>query len=110
MRKLIPIFSGAILFLLSSCVSYDEHASTGVDTTVDLQRFVSRMPENMQGVRLGFMSANGDGTSEGPIVVSCHPPSNDWCANGFQDACTSMGGGLSTEPDGGISCAANTVD
>lgn len=39
------------------------------------------------------------------IVITCHPPDNDWCANEFQTRCTDAGGGLSTEPDGGIACS-----
>lgn len=39
------------------------------------------------------------------IVITCHPPTNDWCAGKFQTKCTDAGGGLSTEPDGGIACS-----
>jgi hypothetical protein len=36
--------------------------------------------------------------------VTCRPATSNWCANGFQIACDTQNGGLSTEPDGGITC------
>lgn len=36
--------------------------------------------------------------------VTCRPGDSNWCSNGFQIACDTQDGGLSTEPDGGVTC------
>jgi hypothetical protein len=36
--------------------------------------------------------------------ITCRPATSNWCANGFQIQCERQDGGLSTEPDGGITC------
>ena len=48
------------------------------------------------------------GGNHSAIVLTCYPPTDSWCANEFQTACEKGGGGLSTEPDGGISCSGET--
>ncbi|MEE2733013.1 MAG: hypothetical protein VYA55_19495 [Pseudomonadota bacterium] len=36
---------------------------------------------------------------------TCRPGDSNWCSNGFQIACDLLGGGLSVEKDGGVTCA-----
>lgn len=36
--------------------------------------------------------------------ITCRPGNSNWCANGFQIQCERQDGGLSTEPDGGVTC------
>lgn len=38
-------------------------------------------------------------------TYTCRPGDSNWCSNGFQIACDLLGGGLSVEKDGGVTCA-----
>jgi hypothetical protein len=39
------------------------------------------------------------------IEISCAPADSDWCANDFVAACDKNDGGMSTNPDGGVTCS-----
>jgi len=39
------------------------------------------------------------------IEISCAPASSDWCANDFVAACDKNKGGMSTNPEGGVTCS-----
>ncbi len=39
------------------------------------------------------------------IEISCSPASSTWCAGGFVAACDKAKGGMSTGPDGGVTCS-----
>lgn len=39
------------------------------------------------------------------IEISCFPASSSWCAEGFVAACDKNGGGMSSDPDGGVTCS-----
>jgi len=39
------------------------------------------------------------------IEISCSPASSSWCAKDFVTACDNAKGGLSTDPDGGVTCS-----
>lgn len=52
---------------------------------------------------LDLARRNNDGAVA--LEISCHPPDHEWCAGGFQAACDDHEGGLSTNPDGGITCS-----
>jgi hypothetical protein len=39
------------------------------------------------------------------IEISCAPADSDWCANEFVAACDKNEGGMSTDPDGGVTCS-----
>ncbi|MEZ5832532.1 MAG: hypothetical protein R3D05_15270 [Dongiaceae bacterium] len=45
------------------------------------------------------------GRNRQAIEISCKPASSDWCANGFVQACDKAKGGMSTDPDGGVTCS-----
>lgn len=56
--------------------------------------------QEMNGVTLTFH----DHATSAQISLTCRPPDDDYCATDFQARCDEGGGGLSTEPDGGITC------
>ncbi len=39
------------------------------------------------------------------IEISCSPAGSDWCAKDFVDACANAKGGMSTNPEGGVTCS-----
>ena len=39
------------------------------------------------------------------IEISCAPADSDWCAKDFVQACANAKGGMSTNPDGGVTCS-----
>lgn len=39
------------------------------------------------------------------IEISCSPASSTWCAKDFVAACDRAKGGMSTGPDGGVTCS-----
>ena len=39
------------------------------------------------------------------IEISCSPASSTWCAKDFVTACDNAKGGMSTGPDGGVTCS-----
>ena len=39
------------------------------------------------------------------IEISCAPANSDWCAKDFVQACDNAKGGMSTNPDGGVTCS-----
>lgn len=39
------------------------------------------------------------------IEISCSPASSSWCAKDFVAACDKNKGGMSTDPDGGVTCS-----
>ena len=39
------------------------------------------------------------------IEISCAPADSQWCADDFVAACDKAKGGLSTNPDGGVTCS-----
>jgi hypothetical protein len=39
------------------------------------------------------------------IEISCSPAGSDWCAKDFVQACDNAKGGMSTNPEGGVTCS-----
>ena len=39
------------------------------------------------------------------IEISCAPADSEWCAKDFVTACDNADGGMSTNPDGGVTCS-----
>lgn len=39
------------------------------------------------------------------IEISCAPADSQWCADDFVAACDKAKGGMSTNPDGGVTCS-----
>lgn len=39
------------------------------------------------------------------IEISCSPAGSSWCAKDFVAACDKNGGGMSSDPDGGVTCS-----
>ena len=39
------------------------------------------------------------------IEISCAPADSQWCADDFVQACDDHDGGMSTNPDGGVTCS-----
>ncbi len=106
------IFAGKIVALLTVCYSlagFSVTASAGeaVLKSVMLKNNTHKLKKvrvrNHSELDKALDLAARD--SHSAIVITCHPPTNKWCAGEFQTKCTDAGGGLSTEPDGGIACS-----
>ncbi|MCB2096294.1 MAG: hypothetical protein AB7F91_02620 [Parvularculaceae bacterium] len=54
--------------------------------------------------------AGDSSTSAATVDITCHDdgPDEGFCAGDFADVCAKKNGGLSTEPDGGITCSVPT--
>ena len=59
---------------------------------------------NAAEVKSVFRLAAGDQGRQA-IEISCSPASSDWCAKDFVTACDNAKGGMSTDPDGGVTCS-----
>lgn len=46
--------------------------------------------------------------ADGETAINCYSPDTNWCSNGYASACDGLHGGLSTEPDGSITCSIPT--
>jgi len=92
------------LSLLSTPVFADKAVANSFKTNTATVKTIKA--RNNSDVNKAFRIARAD--SHSAIVITCHPPDHKWCAGDFQTACEEGGGGLSTEPDGGISCSAET--
>lgn len=55
----------------------------------------------------GFAAADGGRQA---IEISCAPADSDWCAKDFVTACDNAKGGMSTNPDGGVTCSLPQYD
>jgi hypothetical protein len=59
---------------------------------------------NAAEVKKVFGIAAADGGRQA-IEISCSPADSDWCAKDFVTACDNAKGGMSTGPDGGVTCS-----
>jgi hypothetical protein len=67
----------------------------------DIKKFVV---ENAHDVKPAFgLAAKERGRQA--IEISCAPANSDWCAKDFVQACANAKGGMSTNPDGGVTCS-----
>lgn len=55
-------------------------------------------------VKRAFDLAARDGGRQA-IEISCSPADSSWCAKDFVTACDNADGGMSTNPDGGVTCS-----
>lgn len=83
----------------SSDIRFIGHAESYC--TTQLGNAVAIDPSKISGSTATFRATQGTAAADS---VTCRPASSNWCANGFQLACDRSEGGLSTEPDGGITC------
>lgn len=87
--------------LLSTPVLADKAVAKSLSTNTGAVKNIKA--RNSSDLKRAFRIASTDNHSA--LVVTCHPPEHKWCAGEFQTACEDMGGGVGTEPDGGISCS-----
>lgn len=92
--RLIPVL------LLSSFAGLALATSAGADTAKVKQMQVRTAAE----VKSVFRLASADGGKQA-IEISCKPASSSWCAKDFVTACDNAKGGMSTDPDGGVTCS-----
>ena len=78
--------------------------------SAELRNFeIQMMTSDMQNaanakIKRAFdLAARQRGAQE--IEISCSPASSDWCAKNFVQACDNAKGGMSTDPDGGVTCS-----
>lgn len=55
-------------------------------------------------VKSVFGLATADGGRQA-VEISCSPAGSSWCAGGFVAACDRAKGGMSTGPDGEVTCS-----
>lgn len=60
-------------------------------------------------VKRAFDLAARDGGRQA-IEISCAPADSEWCAKDFVAACDKADGGMSTNPDGGVTCSLPQYD
>jgi hypothetical protein len=63
-----------------------------------------RTVQNAYEVKRAFGLAAKEGGRQA-IEISCSPAGSDWCAKDFVQACTNAKGGMSTNPEGGVTCS-----
>lgn len=59
---------------------------------------------NAAEVKSVFALATADGGRQA-VEISCSPAGSTWCAGGFVAACDRAKGGMSTGPDGEVTCS-----
>lgn len=89
----------AILAVAAACAAFD--APAGATEYKDIMKFVVESP---RGIKPAFgLAARERGRQA--IEISCAPAGSDWCAKDFVQACANAKGGMSTNPDGGVTCS-----
>ena len=64
-----------------------------------------RAVQNAHEVKRAFDLAAKEERGRQAIEISCAPANSDWCAKDFVQACANAKGGMSTNPDGGVTCS-----
>ena len=89
----------AILAVAAACVALN--APAGATEFKDIKKFAI---ENARDVKPAFgLAAKERGRQA--IEISCAPANSSWCAKDFVQACDNAKGGMSTNPDGGVTCS-----
>ena len=111
----------AILTLATACAAF--HAPAGAQQseiqagTSDLQNAENTPPttgleqkKQLRAVQSAYevkrafdLAAKERGRQA--IEISCAPADSQWCADDFVQACDNAKGGMSTNPDGGVTCS-----
>ena len=76
-------------------------APAGATEFKDVKKFVV---ENAREVKSTFNLAARERGRQA-IEISCAPADSNWCAKDFVQACDNAKGGMSTNPDGGVTCS-----
>jgi hypothetical protein len=88
-----------LVILAAACAALP--ALAGSKEFKDVRKFAV---ENAHGVQPAFgLAARERGRQA--IEISCSPAGSDWCAKDFVQACANAKGGMSTNPDGGVTCS-----
>jgi hypothetical protein len=78
------------------------HGDIGQKVQVDLND--ASKPRSPAAIGKAIGSAAADDNRQA-IEISCAPAGSGWCATGFVAACDRNKGGLSTNPDGSVTCS-----
>jgi hypothetical protein len=82
----------------------EENAENGPATPSIKETKQLRAVQSAYEVKRAFdLAAKERGRQE--IEISCAPADSDWCAKDFVQACDNADGGMSTNPDGGVTCS-----
>lgn len=80
--------------------------SAPASAAFEIQMLMSRHNQAQNAARIDKafgLAAKERGRQE--IEISCAPADSQWCAKDFVAACDKNKGGMSTNPDGGVTCS-----
>lgn len=87
------------LVIILACAAFV--APAGATEFKDIKKFVVK---NERDVKPTFgLAARERGRQA--IEISCAPADSQWCADDFVAACDKAKGGMSTNPEGGVTCS-----
>jgi len=89
--------------LLSSVASVAQGPLAIADQAVQPRKVKQLTVRSVADVKSVFGLAAAQGRQA--IEISCSPASSSWCAKDFVTACDNAKGGMSTDPDGGVTCS-----
>jgi len=93
------------LSLLASSVAFAALGpGAGADQLLQTKKVKQLEVRNTAEVKTVFGFAAADGGRQA-IEISCSPADSDWCAKDFVTACDNAKGGMSTNPEGGVTCS-----
>ncbi len=96
-----------------TCVAHGGGLSTNPDGTITCSVLMAAFePDDLAVVEVRnqrefdeALSTRGKGVRGAALVTTCSPGNSRWCTSGgFAKACDGAGGGMSTNPDGSVSC------
>ncbi len=97
----ILTLSIAVVAVAFSCAKFSMEASADQQLmTQPVKQMNVRTAAEVKRV-FGFAAERG----RQAIEISCAPADSDWCAKDFVTACDNADGGMSTNPDGGVTCS-----
>jgi TRAP-type C4-dicarboxylate transport system substrate-binding protein len=79
-------------------------AQAGADFEIQMQLSEANNAHNSAEIKKAFKLAAAERGRQA-IEISCSPASSSWCAKDFVTACDNAKGGMSTDPDGGVTCS-----
>lgn len=81
-----------------------QNAENGPATPLIKEKKQLRAVQSVYEVKRAFdLAAKERGRQA--IEISCSPAGSDWCAKDFVQACDNAKGGMSTNPEGGVTCS-----
>lgn len=96
----------AVSFAILTVAAAGAALSAPAGAEFEIQLMMSRYneAESVAKIDKAFgLAARERGRQE--IEISCAPADSQWCAKDFVAACDKNKGGMSTSPDGGVTCS-----